>query len=359
LALRALPGRRGRVVILAMCALPTARGPISEFLFGELDREAHPLAPVGLPETPDALGDEDLQVALYTCYELHYRGLRGVDERWEWEPSLLALRGELERRFERALRQAVPVPGSTPTEDIDLALRALAEEEGPSLATFVQRKATLEQTREFLVHRSAYQLKEADPHSWAIPRLFGAPKAALVEIQADEYGGGRPEWIHAELFGRAMQALGLDSTYGAYLDLIPGITLATVNQMSLFGLHRRWRGAIVGHLALFEMTSSIPNRRYGDGLRRLGFGGDATLFFDEHVEADAVHENIAGVDLAGGLVRQDPSLYGSILWGARTLGYLSDRWASHLLACWADDRRSLLGDLEPNAVEVTEALDAG
>ena len=116
------------------------------------------------------------------------------------------------------------------------------------------------------MHRSAYQLKEADPHSWAIPRLFGAPKAAMVEIQADEYGGGRPEWIHAELFARAMRSLGLDPTYGAYLDLIPGITLATVNLMSLFGLHRRWRGAIVGHLALFEMTSSIPNRRCGDGL---------------------------------------------------------------------------------------------
>ena len=46
--------------------------------------------------------------------------------------------------------------------------------------------------------------------------------------------------------------------------------------MSLFGLHRRRRGAIVGHLALFEMTSSVPNRRYADGLRRLGFGDDAT-----------------------------------------------------------------------------------
>ena len=55
-----------------------------------------------------------------------------------------------------------------------------------------------------------------------------------------------------------MDAVGLDATYGAYLDQIPGVTLATVNLMSLFGLHRRLRGAIVGHLALFEMTSSVP-----------------------------------------------------------------------------------------------------
>jgi hypothetical protein len=188
--------------------------------------------------------------------------------------------------------------------------------------------------REFLIHRSAYQLKEADPHSWAIPRLCGAPKAALIEVQADEYGGGRPEWMHAELFARSMRAVGLDDTYGAYLHLIPGVTLATVNLMSLCGLHRRLRGAIVGHLALFEMTSSLPNRRYGDGLRRLGFDRDATLFFDEHVTADAVHENIAAVDLAGGLVRQEPGLARVVLWGALALAHLDGRWGQAVLDAW-------------------------
>src|SRR5439155_7052144 len=131
------------------------------------------------------------------------------------------------------------------------------------------------------------------------------PKAAIVEIQADEYGGGRAERIHSALFADAMRATGLDDGYGAYLRRIPGVTLATVNLMSLLGLHRRWRGAIVGHLALFETTSSLPNRRYANALRRLGFGERATAFFDEHVTADAVHEQIAVVDLAGGLVRQE------------------------------------------------------
>src|SRR3712207_3156596 len=116
-----------------------------------------------------------------------------------------------------------------------------------------------------------------------------------------------------------MEALGLDARYGAYVDHIPAITLATVNLMSLLGLHRRRRGAIVGHLALFEMTSAIPNRRYGNALRRLGLGGRTTAFFDEHVEADAVHEAVAAVDLAGGLVRQEPALCGDVLWGARAL----------------------------------------
>src|SRR6201999_1753425 len=100
---------------------------------------------------------------------------------------------------------------------------------------------------------------------------------------------------------------------------MPAGPLATVNLMSLFGLHRRLRGAIVGHLALFEMTSSIPNRRYANGLRRLGFDADATAFYDEHVVADAVHENVAAVDLAGGLARQQPELAADVLWGAAGL----------------------------------------
>jgi hypothetical protein len=111
--------------------------------------------------------------------------------------------------------------------------------------------------------------------------------------------------------------------------------------MSLLGLHRRLLGAIVGHLALFEMTSSIPNRRYATGLRRLGLGEDATAFFDEHVEADAVHEAIAAVDLAGGLARQEPARASQVLWGARALAELDGRWAAAVLGSWEAGRSSL------------------
>lgn len=331
-----------------MHPLPQARGSASEYLLGALVRPPHELAPLLPPASPDPLADDDLQLALYLLYELHYRGLEGVDDRWEWSPSLLRFRAALEHQFEDALLEAAPlVRAPLAPEQVELELRAIAQREGPPLSRYIRRQAGIEQVREFVVHRSAYQLKEADPHSWAIPRLWGAPKAALVEIQADEYGQGRPEWIHADLFAQSMRALSLDAAYGNYLSLIPGVTLATVNLMSLLGLHRRWRAAIVGHLALFELTSSIPNRRYADGLRRLGFGPQATLFFDEHVVADAAHENIAAVDLAGGLVGQDPTATGIVLWGARALNLLEERWAAHLLNSWERGVSSLLGELAP------------
>jgi len=319
--------------------LPRPRGPISEAVLAALER-CH--GEIGLPDLDiaDPLGDDDLHLALYACYELHYRGFAGVHADWEWAPGLIAARLQLERVFEQALRAAVTVPESTP-EQLERTLRALvAEEDGPPLSRFLQREATLDQFREFMIHRSAYQLKEADPHSWAVPRLFGRPKEALVEVQADEYGGGRPGRMHASLFAASMRAVRLDDSYGAYLDRLPGTTLATVNLMSLFGLHRRLRGCIVGHLAAFEMTSPGPNRRYAAGLRRLGAEG-ATEFFDEHVEADAVHEAVAAHDLAGGLAGQQPDLCADILFGASALLHMEARFAATLLDAWSSGATAL------------------
>ena len=334
--------------------LPSARGPVSEHILAALARPPHS---VDRPPPPaagaDPLADEDLNLALYAIYELNYRGLDGVDDAWEWDPSLIAARAELERRFENGLFDAIGPPREEAVhpEDMDLELRAIADgDDAPSLSIHIERRASEDQAREFLIHRSAYQLKEADPHSFALPRLSGGPKAAMVEIQADEYGGGRADRIHAQLFADTLDGTGLDSSYGAYLDAIPGFTLATVNLMSLCGLHRRRRGAIVGHLALFEMTSSVPNRRYAAGFRRLGFDDRTCAFFDEHVVADAVHEAVAAVDLAGGLAKQQPELAGQILWGARALVHVEAQWARRILDAWEDGRSSLLPAAQAAAV---------
>jgi hypothetical protein len=290
----------------------------------------------------DQLAGDDFHLALYACYELHYRGFGDVDERSEWDPEIISFRTSLESLFEGALIDQVGTDVG-PDEPVPSTLIELANSEDEvSLSRYLERQGTDQEFREFMIHRSAYQLKESDPHSWAIPRLDGIPKAALIEIQTDEYGAGDPEKIHAVLFGRSMEAMGLDHRYGAYLNSLPGITLATVNLMSMFGLHRRWRGAVIGHLALFEMTSTEPNRRYGNALRRLGYDEDVTFFFDEHVEADSVHEQIAAHDLAGGLARQDPKLSSDIIFGARSLLFIESLWARHLLERWGQSRSSLL-----------------
>lgn len=331
--------------------LPAHRGPASALLFEILGQDdlspdlqgLNEAATLALPDT-DILYDEDLQLCLFALYELHYAGFDEVSDRWEWHPGLLAFRARLEAAFESRLREAVgsipKVPGTA--EDVAIELFELANSsEGPSVADFVSRHASIEQVQQFLIQKSIYQLKEADPHTWAIPRLTGRGKSALVEIQFDEYGSGRPGKMHSELFAQTMAGLGLDTGFGAYINAIPAITLASVNMMSLFGLHRRLRGAIAGHLAIYEMTSSIPSSRYARGLRRLGFGTEVTEYFDEHVEADAVHEQIAGRDLAGGLIEADPQLGPAVFFGARAVCFMDELLGRWQMGAWDQGCSSL------------------
>jgi heme oxygenase-like protein len=324
---------------LQAVGLPNARGPLTRFLFDHLQEPAHPI-PQGPDPTDDVLYGDDAALALYVLYELHYRGFADVDDRWEWEPSLLGFRRELEDRFEA---RVLEVAGQgLPCADVAAGLREVIRSAGgPSLSSYVAEQATLAQLREFAIHRSAYQLKEADPHTWAIPRLTGAAKAAMVEIQADEYGDGVERDMHQTLFGVTMRALGLDVRYGAYLDVLPGFTLATTNLVSFFGLHRRWRGALVGHLAVFEMTSVEPMGRYSLAMRRFGYGPVARHFYEVHVVADLHHEQVAADKLAAGLVAQDPRMAADVLLGARSIMAVEGNFSTNLLAAWAAGRTTL------------------
>jgi hypothetical protein len=289
----------------------------------------------------DALSDDDFSLALYLCYEVHYRGV--TDTNWEWDPDLLRFRAELERAFETRLRdEVVPTTSRFPFETVSVLDEMIRTSGGPSLSTYLLESGTFEQLREFCIHRSAYQLKEADPHTFGIPRLTGEAKAAMVEIQYDEYGSGDSDSMHSTLFGNTMTALGLDSAYGAYVDVIPGVTLATVNLVSMFALHRRWRAALVGHLAVFEMTSVEPMGRYSETLARFGIGSEGRRFYDVHVTADQRHGLIARDRMVAGLIRAEPGLSADLLFGVAALLMLEQRFAKHLLNAWASDRSSLV-----------------
>jgi hypothetical protein len=172
--------------------------------------------------------------------------------------------------------------------------------------------------------------------------MSGEAKAALVEIQYDEYGSGRASRMHATLFADTLRALGLDPSYGSYVEVLPAVTLATVNLVSMFALHRRWRAALIGHLALFEMTSVLPMGRYSRALARFGVGPEGRRFYDVHVEADGRHAVIARDRLVAGLVTAEPYLGEDVLFGAAAIVMLEQRFTDHLLTSWASNRSSLV-----------------
>ncbi|WP_411118167.1 iron-containing redox enzyme family protein [Streptomyces sp. 058-1L] len=324
--------------------LPASRGPLSDAVIDALRTDAlrtgadHPAPAVG---DADPFGD-DLQLALYILYELHYQGFEGVDDEHEWSPGLLALRRSLEGPFLAALRAGAGTDG-----DVESALSGLLVEpigdDGHSVSHFLQDHGELWHLREYAALRSLYHLKEADPHAWVIPRLYGRAKAAMVAVEFDEFGAGREADIHARLYADLMTDLSLETAYGHYLDAAPADVLATVNLMSLFGLHRSLRGALVGHFAAVEVTSSPGSRRLAAALKRVGAGPAAQRFYDEHVEADAVHEQVVRRDVIGGLLADEPHLESDIAFGIEATGLLEDRLAARLLAAWRSNSTALRG----------------
>lgn len=315
--------------------VPAPRGPLSDHLLVHLRRSPHELSALPLDDA-DVLFDDDAALALHLCYELSYLGLPGVDEGWETTPSLIRERSRLENAFQARIIDLVGhVPVAMSAFAVRSALEDLASAPSPrSLSGYLATHGSREQFREFAIHRSSYQLKEADPHTWALPRLAGRAKAALVEIQRGEYGNGNLADMHANLFASVMDDLDLDPGYGTYIDRLPGVTLATGNLVTYFGLHRRWRGALVGHLALFELCSVVPMSRYADAARCFGLSERAVRFYSDHVLADAHHQIVALDDLVAGLLEDEPILGGEIVFGARALDAVERAFTAHLLDAW-------------------------
>ena len=328
--------------------LPPPRGPLSEHAISALRAEQSTAEQPAAVQTPqlfsdlDLLTDADFHLALWCLYELHYRGFDDADPDLEWSPALIALRntweaafeGELRSRTGEHVRAAIDLGDDVPTQ----VFGVIDSIDGPRLAAHLQRHASHEEMLDFLRQRSLYHLKESDPHSFVLARIDGRAKVALAEIQYDEYGAGRPHRLHSRLFGDALEGAGLDRSYGAYAEQTSGATLAVNNLMSLFGLRRRLRGAAMGHLAAFEATSSVPCRKIVGGLQRLDFAPVVAAYFEEHIEADAVHEQVAVRDLCGGLVADEPDLREDVIFGAAACVLMDAVAAEELLTSWRATR---------------------
>jgi hypothetical protein len=128
---------------------------------------------------------------------------------------------------------------------------------------------------------------------------------------------------------------------------VPGETLAEVNLMSMCGLHPRLRGALVGQFAAVELTSSPGSDRLVRAMSRLGRGPATIRFYDEHVEADAVHEQIIRRGVLAPLLAAEPELAADVVFGMRAFAMLGERLSAVLLRCWADGRSSLRSTLPP------------
>ena len=188
-------------------------------------------------------------------------GSTGVDDRWEWEPALLAAapgrsrsgsRRRCARRCPYACRRAEPVPH---------ALAALADGRRRAVAVDVPaaagRPRAVPRVRHPPLGLPAQGGRPAHLGDPAAGRP--APRRRWWRSRPTSTAAAGPSACTRELFARThARARTWTTPTAPTWTRSPAITLAIGNLMSLFGLHRRLRGAIVGHLAAFEMTSSLP-----------------------------------------------------------------------------------------------------
>lgn len=333
--------------------LPQPRGPLSALVLEALNHPPHgdDVPRSWRPPVGDEVAGEDPQLALWLLTEVALGGLPGVDPDWEWQPQLIAMRNSLTAPFEQWVRENVAAEIAELAthflvDPAEAMASVIAGDQAPDLSRWAQRWMSLEQFREYLVLRSIYQLREGDQHSMVIPRLPGPAKVALMEIQYDEYGSGRPERQHSHLFAVAMAQAGLSTRLLDHLDQVPASALVANNFLSLCGLLRRLRGAVAGHLALYEATSCLPSKRWAATARRLNLPA-AQEYFDEHVEADAVHEQLALTGMVGELLRTEPKQADAVAFGVAGVLFVEGRAAAERNTAW----RAGATNLRPALVE--------
>jgi hypothetical protein len=289
----------------------------------------------------DALYDDDFGLALYLCSEAHYRGMADAD--WEWDLGLRRFHRELESVFLDRVRDELGAPNPQKKFQVVNAINELVSEFAhTSPSTYLFESGTVDQLREFCVHRSVYKLRGSNPATFGIPRRVGEAKDGMVEIEFDEAGSSESDHVNEVLFADTMQALGLDDAFGSYIDILPGITLATVNLASMFSLQSRWRAALVGYLSVSEMASAESVEHFGDALTRLGFVSEGHRYLKQKQIADVQRPLIARDRMLAGLIRAEPRIGADLLLGAGAVLMLEQRFATQLFATWELDHSSLL-----------------
>ena len=168
--------------------LPGARGPVSAALLRAVSRD--PGRSIDLRHfswegaAADACTDDDLQLALWLSYELHYRGLAGVDERWEWHPELLWARG--------ALGGAAAWPGSSwPCRGPQPWARSAGRRRGRPRRRWPRPTASRRCRSTCCASATAEQFARVPRAPFDLPPQGGGP-AQLGDPAAERGGQGRP-----------------------------------------------------------------------------------------------------------------------------------------------------------------------
>ena len=132
----------------------------------------------------------------------------------------------------------------------------------------------------------------------------------------------------------------------------PACTLALEQRRgSLLCLHRRLRGAAVGHLAAIEVTSSLPCRqlRPGTAPARPVAGDDGRTSTSTSRPTPCTSRSPRR-DICAALVEQEPGLAEDVSFGVAVSLLMDELLAEHVLGCFRQGRSSLRAKTVAGAV---------
>lgn len=234
-----------------------------------------------------------LQRALYRVNRLMlfwYDGLAEYEN--DRSPFVLSLRAAIERAWQGWELNAFDLPALR-REDVESGLRARCARDvapQPSAAGLYFREHASRRAYTRLVEIASLDgLVEASQLSRTLGGVANDVQATLTRLLLEEFGAGKPARKHSTYFRTMMEALDLDPTPEAYLDVVPWEVLATINNSFLLSDRKRLFLRYVGGLLYTEVSVPAAFRCYRAAADRLGLPDDARTYWDLHIKEDARH----------------------------------------------------------------------
>lgn len=234
-----------------------------------------------------------LQRALYRINRLM---LFWYDSLLEYEndrsPFVLSLRAGIENAWQSWEVRSIDLP-ALQQEDVESGLRQRAARDvdpPPSAAGLYFRDHAGVPAYSRLVEIASLDgLVEASQLSRTLGGVSNDVHSTLTRLLLEEYGGGKPARKHSAYFRTMMEALGLDTSPEAHLDLVPWEVLAGINHSFLLSDRKRFFLRYVGGLLYTEVSVPSAFRCYRAAAERLGLPADAMTYWDLHIKEDARH----------------------------------------------------------------------
>jgi hypothetical protein len=266
-------------------------------------------------------------LTLLDVYALHLAPLEELQgaERWQHDPRVARVKGELEAVFREHLGHDDRWSG-----DPVATLRRIARDDlVPPVYDWLADTATREELVELLALEGGPDADFDDLVAVCQVGLTGQPKLTLAANYWDEMGRGDLDAVHTELHRDMATALQLPALP---IEDLPVEALERKALGGFLATNRALQPEMIGGLGLLECQAGPRCRRVVSALRRLGVPSGALPFYEEHALADPRH----GKDWIEGavvpLVERWPAWGPRIVQGARWRATVNERFFAAMSA---------------------------